>query len=108
MLWHDLCSSECSLKEIIGQGGIWSSSPILRDNVNQDLITELNGCLPELNYLDPTKVVIDSPESKFNKPVNVLNEPLCHFPAQNMELPVVFQGPNHREGMEYLHFIPHQ
>lgn len=67
LLWHGVCREECSAMKNDGQRTFWAGTPLLRDSVYANRSVELSGLLPELSYMDPTKVVIDLPKSVLNR-----------------------------------------
>ena len=91
MLWHNLSRQERACEEADRRGTIWTGSPVM-DITNQNVFVEPNRQLTELSYFDPTGVVTDFLEPKFNKSLNILNEPSHYFP---MQLSNVYKEPNH-------------
>ena len=59
LLWHGVHHEECSATKDDGQRTVWTGTPLLKDNVHGNMSVEVSGHLPELSYMDPSKVVAD-------------------------------------------------
>ena len=74
---------------------VWTSPFLNHVDSRTNWLTPHYGQLPDINLSEPVEAIVDSPNVKFNKTVDVKKETPSLFPTKREELLQIYDEPDH-------------